>query len=100
MANTGIKVLVACGTGIATSTVIASRVREIASNAGFNVATTQAKVTEVESKAPDFDLIVASCQVPSTVKTPYVRAIAYLTGVGKEKVDAEILEKLKEIASK
>lgn len=98
MAGKVLNILVACGSGIATSTVIANRVKNICKDAGYEVKVTQTKVVEVEGKADDYDLIVASTQVPSTVKTPSVRAIAYLTGVGKEKVDQEILEKVKEIA--
>lgn len=99
MSGKKLRILVACGSGIATSTVIANRVKEICADAGYAVDVTQTKVVEVEGKADDYDLIVASTQVPSTVKTPHVRAIAYLTGVGKEKCDKEILEKVKEIAA-
>jgi PTS system galactitol-specific IIB component len=94
-----IKVLVACGSGIATSTVIANRVKEICGDAGYPVSVTQVKVVEVEEKAPNYDLVVTSTQIPDTVTTPHVRAIAYLTGVGKEKVDQEILDKVKKIAA-
>lgn len=94
-----LKILVACGSGIATSTVIANRVKDICSNAGYDVEVSQTKVVEVENKAYDYDLIVASTQIPDTVKTPHIRAIAYLTGVGKEKVDQEIIQKVKELAN-
>ena len=92
-----IKVLIACGSGIATSTLIANRVKEIAANAGFDISITQTKVVQVASEAADYDLIVASTEIPSSVKTPYVFALNYLTGINKESTDEEIIEKLKSI---
>jgi PTS system galactitol-specific IIB component len=91
------KILIACGTGIATSTVIADRVKRLCEEAGFKVNIQQTKVVQVEGIAKDYDLIVASTKVPSTVATPYVSGLSYLTGIGREKTDAEIITKLKEL---
>lgn len=88
-------ILVACGSGIATSTVISNRVRKICEDAGIKIIIKQVKVVEVENIANDFDLIVASTRVPNTVKTPFVFAINYLTGINVEATDKEILDKLK-----
>ena len=81
------RVLVACGSGIATSTVIATRVRELLEDNGYSCKVEQRKITEVEGLAPDYD----------TVKTPAVFAINYLTGMNKEATDAEILKIVKEL---
>lgn len=94
------KVLIACGSGIATSTVIANRVRDLLKENGYNAKVEQVKVVEVEKMAAQYDLIVASTQIPKTVTTPYVFAINYLTGVNKEGTDKEILDKMQVIASK
>lgn len=91
------RILVACGSGIATSTVIATRVKELCEANGYTVNVQQVKITEVEGLAADFDLIVASTRVPDTVKTPNVFAINYLTGINKEGVDAEVLAELKKL---
>jgi len=89
------RILVACGTGIATSTVIADKVKEVCTKAGFEVHVEQVKVVELAGKAADFDLVVASTKVPGSVKIPSVSGVSYLTGIGTEKTDAEIIEKLK-----
>ena len=90
------RVLVACGSGIATSTVIATRVRELLEDNGYSCKVEQRKITEVEGLAPDYDIIVSSTRVPDTVKTPAF-AINYLTGMNKEATDAEILKIVKEL---
>ena len=92
------KILVACGSGVATSTVIANRVKRLCEENGFNVNVQQVKVVQVENMSKDFDLIVASTKIPDTVTTPYVFAINYLTGVNREKTDSDVIEKLKKIA--
>jgi len=92
------KVLIACGTGIATSTVIAKRVENLLKENGYEASVEQCKVVEVSGKANDYDLIVASTKVPESVKTPKVQAINYLTGVNMAKTDNEILEIMKNIS--
>ena len=48
------RILVACGNGIATSTVVATKIREKCEDNGIPVSVTQCKLLEVESKADDF----------------------------------------------
>lgn len=92
------KILVACGSGVATSTVIADRVKKLCESNGFKVNVQQVKVVQVENMCKDFDLIVASTKIPDTITTPYVFAINHLTGVNREKTDSDIIEKLKKLA--
>lgn len=73
------KILVSCGSGIATSTVIANRVKKLCEDNEIDVSIKQVKIVEVEKLAPDYDLIVSSTRVPNTVKTPSIFAISYLT---------------------
>ena len=54
------RILVACGNGIATSTVVATKIREKCEDNGIPVSVTQCKLLEVESKADDFDLLVTT----------------------------------------
>jgi PTS system galactitol-specific IIB component len=91
------RILVACGTGIATSTVIADRIKNICEKAGFKVSVEQCKVTQVEGLAKTFDLIVASTQIPKTITTPYISGLSYLTGINREGTDAAIVARLKEL---
>lgn len=86
------RILIACGSGIATSTVIANRVKNLCEDNGYRVKVNQVKIVEVEKMAPEYDLIVASTQVPSTVTTPSVFAINYLTGMNQEATDQQILD--------
>lgn len=79
-------VLVACGTGIATSTVIASKIRELAEPLGVTVDVRQIKVAEAVGLADEADLIVATTEVPSRITIPVINAIPLLTGLGAQQV--------------
>lgn len=86
------KVLVACGNGIATSTVVASKIKERCEKEGIAIHVTQCKVQEVASKAADFDLVVTSGKFKDdSVSTPIVGAIALLTGINEEATFEKIL---------
>lgn len=85
------KILVACGTGIATSTVVAKKLEELLRARGLEVAVDQCKASEVTSKAPGFDLIVATTQVPDVPGVPSIRTLSFLTGIGIDTDIARIL---------
>lgn len=51
------RIVVACGTGIATSTVVAEKVREACRRAGIDVDIVQCKAVEVPAYAPGASLI-------------------------------------------
>lgn len=88
--NGPVKILIICGTGIATSTVVASKLdAHLAgrSDAGrFSVM--QGKVTDLLSDTRGADVILATTEVPAAVVVPVVNAVPLLTGIGAEAVFA------------
>ena len=56
------RILVACGNGIATSTVVATKMRQFLEENGQQVTITQCKLMEVPSKVADYDLLVTTGQ--------------------------------------
>jgi PTS system galactitol-specific IIB component len=81
------RVLVACGTAIATSTVVAKKLEEKLRARGIAVAIDQCKASEVGSKASSYDLIVSTTEVDDARGKPLVRTLSFLTGVG---IDADV----------
>jgi PTS system galactitol-specific IIB component len=84
------KIVVACGTAIATSTHVAIKIKELLEERGLKIYTIQCRVPEVPSLAPDADLVVATAQVPYDIDVPVVNGIPFLTGIGVEEVIDEI----------
>jgi PTS system galactitol-specific IIB component len=79
-------VLVVCGTGVATSTLVAHAIEEAMQARGIKVATRQCKAMEVLSMAPDADLIVATTPVPADLGRPVIKGLPFLTGIGRDAV--------------
>lgn len=74
-------ILIACGTGVATSTVVCMRVKEELENIPATVE--QCKVAELPSKIHGADLVVTTTAYESD-DIPVIRALSFLTGVGIE----------------
>lgn len=91
----GKRILVACGAGIATSTVVCDRVERLVKENGIDAEVIQCKIAEVASKQDGADLIVSTTILPTTYRIPALKATAYITGIGAEKLDANILSYLK-----
>jgi PTS system galactitol-specific IIB component len=88
------RVLVACGTAIATSTVVAKAIEDALAARGIKVVTRQCKAAEVPSLAREYDVVVTTTPVPENLGVPVVRTLAFLTGIGKEDAINQIIAAL------
>lgn len=90
-------VLVSCGAGVATSTAVAVRIRELCEKEGIQVKISCCMASEipaiVEAKSPD--LIVATVQKPPDLEIPFFNGMPYLTGIGANDLDKKIIGQLK-----
>jgi PTS system galactitol-specific IIB component len=90
------RVIVICGTGVATSTLVIHKVKEFFREKGIDAHVQQAKVSDILTNSGEFDLIISTTTVPPSVNPEkVVNAVPILTGVGKERVFEEIEGKLK-----
>lgn len=89
------KVLVICGTGIATSTVVAMKIRDFCASRNIPVEVSQGKVMDIVRGIKGYDLIVATTPIPPKITIPVIEGLSFLTGIG---VDAT-LEKIAQALS-
>ncbi|MDD4371061.1 MAG: PTS sugar transporter subunit IIB [Anaerostipes sp.] len=87
-----IKVMVACGSGIATSTVAANAIKEIFDEVGIDVNLIKGTVSEIATKADEVDIVFATNCYREKISCPIVNVTAFLTGIKREKKVAEIKE--------
>ncbi|RLF05136.1 MAG: PTS galactitol transporter subunit IIB [Thermoprotei archaeon] len=92
------RVLVACGTSIATATVVAEKIKEIAKEVKVPVVVAQCKASEIRGRISTFPpaFIVANTPVPKDLGVPVLSGIPFLSGVGADKLKAKIIAALKE----
>lgn len=90
------RILVACGNGIATSTMVVSKIKNAMEEAGIPVEIGQSKLMEIPSKASQYDVVVTTGKYENdSVDTPIINAISLLTGINQEETIAKIVELLK-----
>lgn len=88
------KVIVACGGAVATSTVAANAVVELAKENGIYIEIAQVRILEIESNLPA-DLIVTTSKVKRDYGVPLITGMPFISGIGVDKTKAKILEVLK-----
>ena len=90
-------VLSVCGTGGVTSGVVADKIREICKRNNINVEVHTAKALEVQSRieASHYDLVASATRVKETT-VPVINCMAFLSGVGEERLEEKIVDLLKE----
>ena len=91
------RVLIACGNGVATSTVVADKVKKYCAEQGVSIAVTQCRMIELHSKANDYDLVVTSGKFSDPdISTPCIMAISLLTGINEQATLQKIVDALKD----
>lgn len=89
------RILVACGNGIATSTMVASKVKANLKEKGLDVTTNQTRLLEVSGKLGGHDLLITTGKYEGDTKgIPVVNAMSILTGIGAEETYQEIYNHL------
>jgi len=88
------KLLIMCGTGIATSTVVTGKVKTWLSENGLGkqVKLYQSKICVELRRIDEYDIVVSTTLVPDNIKDKVIDGVPLLTGIGKE----EMFEKIKE----
>jgi PTS system galactitol-specific IIB component len=91
------RVLVACGTSIATATHAANAVQDLAKDAGVDIETAQCKAAEIHGKIQTYSphVIIAMTPVPDNLGVPTFNGVPFLSGIGLDQLKADILEELK-----
>ncbi len=92
------KILVSCGTGVATSTAVKQKLAEMLARKGYGpdkVELGQCRVSELANYADSYDLIISTAALPPNIKTPYILGLPFLTGIGVDKVLDQIIDIIK-----
>lgn len=92
------KILVCCGTGIATSVQVANKLQRMLKERGIDATMKECRTADVPARTESFqpDVIVTTTTVESPDEdTKVYRGMAFLTGVGAEELADEIAADLK-----
>lgn len=86
-----VKVLIACGSGIATSTVAQERVKEILKEAGIPAQITKGTIGQIPALAPSVDVVMTTTRYPKPLDKPILQVFGLISGINEDKVAQEIV---------
>lgn len=88
------KIVLACGSGIATSTAVAQKVSALLNDNGYEgqYEIVQCAISEAKDACADADLLIATTVAPNGLVCPYVSGVPFLTGVGRPAAEKEVLD--------
>lgn len=90
-------ILVACGSGVATSTVAQESVKNICAEAGIPCKIVKSTMSEIQSKQEDVDIIMVTTNYRKPVTKPLIKVFGLISGIGEEKIKTEIIETCKKL---
>lgn len=93
-----IKVLVACGSGVATSTIAQEAVKEIAAKAGIKIKIMKGTIAEVPAKQKDVDLVLTTANYRQPLDKPYMSVFGLVSGVNRAGTEKKLTDMLKNLA--
>ena len=93
-----VKIVVACGSGIATSTVVEQKLKDIVSDNNLEVNFTKTSISSLEGIIDDFDLAVVTSKFNiENSKTEVLSATSLLTGIGEDEFVEKFVNKVKNL---
>ncbi len=90
------RVVVACGTGMATSTMMAEKVRNLLDKNHIDYTLSQCQLSELDSYKGNADLFVTAMKITTDYGVPVVVGTAFLAGIGEKAAEEKIIKILKE----
>lgn len=95
--NNKIKVFIACGSGIATSTVLQERVKKLFDANNINYSINKGTISQIRSEVKKNDLVLTTTKIQKEYDTPVLQAFGLLTGINEKEIREKILETVETI---
>lgn len=94
-----LNILVACGSGVATSTLAAAEVKSVLEEYGLtSYQINKTSMTELPSLASTADIVLTTNNYKGDLGVPHMSIIGFVTGINEAKLRKNLGEKLVEIA--
>lgn len=94
-----LKIVVACGSGVATSTLAARTVEEVCEAIDITASVSTCSMRELVSYSENADLILTTNKYDKPLSKPVLSVTSFITGIGIEKTKKALGELLQKILS-
>ncbi len=95
-----VKVMIACGSGIATSAYAAEEIQKIAKGIGVDIDVHKERIQNVMANAADYDICFVTSNFKQDVGTKLVRVDGLISGINEDAVIEDVKAALLEAAAK
>ena len=92
-----VKILVVCGSGVATSMHVAFKLREYLDQERLSAVIDGAGNNELDARAEAYDIIISNTMVTAKTDRPVFSAVPLLTGIGEKELVNKVIEAVKKI---
>lgn len=93
-----VRIIVACGSGVATSTLAAQDIKAVAEELGIPFSIDKTSMTQLPSKVDQADLILTTNNFNGDLGKPQMSVMGFVTGLKKDKLKKDLSEKLLELS--
>ena len=93
-----VNLMVACGSGIATSVHVAQIVREYMQDKKLRVNINTCSVNDLLNRLSGIDIVLSTAQISFETGLPVFNGVPLLTGIGEEQILEAMAEKIKELS--
>lgn len=93
-----LKILVACGSGIATSSVAVYKIENLCKEAGVDARIVKTTIKEIPEKSAGMDLVLTTNRYQGIADCPVECVVNLLTGINAEATEKKITDILKKLA--
>ncbi|MFZ2625295.1 MAG: PTS sugar transporter subunit IIB [Propionibacterium sp.] len=87
-----VRVLIACGSGIATSTVAQEKVKEILKKAQIPARISKGTIGQVQTLQDDVDVIMVTTRYQKPVRKPIISVFGLISGIDQKSVEDEVVK--------
>ena len=91
------RIFLACGAGVATSSVIAERVKDflVANNLDASSELITCSIEQANAEATQQDLVISTAPASMQVACPVINGVPFLTSVGRAQAEQTLLDLIK-----
>ena len=92
-----LNIIIACGCGFVTSTIIKTKVQKILTEAGISARLATCSAAELESRQQGMDLVLLIMKYNKELIIPHLNGIALMSEVGADPTAEELVQKCRQL---
>lgn len=86
------KIVVACGSGVATSEMVAAKIRKLLASENVEAEVVPVEISRLDEELEDADVYIPVVRTEGSYDVPVLNGVAFLTGMNQEEEFSKLLD--------